>query len=73
MEILFIVAAVAATTFGAYSLTPKQQFDKMGETPSFFMRDKILYGDCLQTLKEFDEKARMCVTSPWLSAPFILL
>ena len=28
------------------------------------MRDKILYGDCLQTLKEFDEKARMCVTSP---------
>ena len=28
------------------------------------MRDTILFGDCLQTLKEFDEKARMCVTSP---------
>ena len=28
------------------------------------MRDLILFGDCLQTLKEFDEKARMCVTSP---------
>ena len=28
------------------------------------MKDTILFGDCLQTLKEFDEKARMCVTSP---------
>ena len=28
------------------------------------MRDTILFGDCLQTLKEFDEKARCCVTSP---------
>tara|TARA_Y100001938_G_C8014542_1_gene391866 strand:+ start:106 stop:972 length:867 start_codon:yes stop_codon:yes gene_type:complete len=28
------------------------------------MRDKILYGDCRKTLKEFDEKARTCVTSP---------
>ena len=28
------------------------------------MRDTILFGDCRQTLKEFDEKARMCVTSP---------
>jgi len=28
------------------------------------MRNKILFGDCRQTLKEFDEKARMCVTSP---------
>ena len=28
------------------------------------MRDTILFGDCLQTLKEFDEPARMCVTSP---------
>ena len=28
------------------------------------MRDKILFGDCRETLKEFDEKARMCVTSP---------
>ena len=28
------------------------------------MRDTILYGDCLETLKQFDEKARMCVTSP---------
>ena len=26
--------------------------------------DKILFGDCRQTLKEFDGKARMCVTSP---------
>ncbi len=30
----------------------------------FCMKDTILFGDCLQTLKEFDEKARMCVTSP---------
>ena len=28
------------------------------------MKDTILFGDCLQTLKQFDEKARMCVTSP---------
>ena len=28
------------------------------------MRDTILFGDCRQTLKEFDEKARCCVTSP---------
>ena len=28
------------------------------------MRDIILFGDCIETLKEFDEKARMCVTSP---------
>ena len=28
------------------------------------MRYTILFGDCLQTLKEFDEKARICVTSP---------
>ena len=26
--------------------------------------DKILFGDCRNTLKEFDGKARMCVTSP---------
>ena len=28
------------------------------------MRDTILYGDCLETLKQFDEKARCCITSP---------
>jgi len=28
------------------------------------LRDIILFGDCIETLKEFDEKARMCVTSP---------
>ena len=28
------------------------------------MRDLILFGDCRLTLKEFDEKARVCVTSP---------
>jgi len=28
------------------------------------MRDTILFGDCLQTLKQFDEKARCCITSP---------
>ena len=28
------------------------------------MRDLILFGDCCKTLKEFDEKPRMCVTSP---------
>ena len=28
------------------------------------MKDTILFGDCRQTLKQFDEKVRMCVTSP---------
>ena len=28
------------------------------------MKDLILFGDCRETLKEFDEKARTCVTSP---------
>ena len=28
------------------------------------MRNKILYGDCRDTLKQFDEQARTCVTSP---------
>ena len=28
------------------------------------MRDTILFGDCLATLKEVDEKARCCITSP---------
>ena len=28
------------------------------------MKDLILFGDCLQTLKQFDEKPRVCVTSP---------
>ena len=28
------------------------------------MKDTILFGECLQTLKQFDEPARMCVTSP---------
>jgi DNA modification methylase len=28
------------------------------------MKDTILFGDCLQTLRQFDEKARCCVTSP---------
>ena len=28
------------------------------------MRDLILFGDCREPLKEFDEKARTCVTSP---------
>ena len=28
------------------------------------MRDTILFGDCRETLKEFDEQARTCVTSP---------
>ncbi len=28
------------------------------------MKDIILYGDCRETLREFDSKARMCVTSP---------
>ena len=28
------------------------------------MKDTILFGDCRKTLKQFDEKARVCVTSP---------
>ena len=28
------------------------------------MRDTILFGDCLDTLKQFDEKPRCCITSP---------
>jgi DNA modification methylase len=28
------------------------------------LKDTILFGDCLQTLKEFDEKPRCCITSP---------
>ncbi len=28
------------------------------------MRDVMLFGDCRETLKQFDEPARMCVTSP---------
>ena len=28
------------------------------------MKDTILFGDCRDTLSQFDEKARMCVTSP---------
>ena len=28
------------------------------------MKDTILYGDCRETLKQFDEKARCCITSP---------
>ena len=28
------------------------------------LRDTILFGDCRDTLKEFNEKAQMCVTSP---------
>ena len=28
------------------------------------MRNTILFGDCRETLSQFDEKARMCVTSP---------
>ena len=27
-------------------------------------KDLILFGDCRETLKKFDEKARVCVTSP---------
>ena len=44
MEILFIVAAVAASAFGAYRLTPKQQSDRMRglKTPHFFMDIKII-------------------------------
>ena len=28
------------------------------------MKDTILFGDCRETLEQFDEKARVCVTSP---------
>ena len=28
------------------------------------MKDTILFGDCRETLKEFDEQARTCITSP---------
>ena len=28
------------------------------------MRDTILFGECRQTLKQFDEQARTCITSP---------
>jgi len=28
------------------------------------MKDTILYGDCRETLSQFDEKARCCITSP---------
>ena len=28
------------------------------------MKDTILFGDCLETLKQFDEKPRCCITSP---------
>ncbi len=28
------------------------------------MRNTILYGDCRETLKQFDEQARTCITSP---------
>ncbi len=28
------------------------------------MKNTILFGDCRETLKQFDEKARVCVTSP---------
>jgi DNA modification methylase len=28
------------------------------------MKDTILFGDCRETLNQFDEKARVCVTSP---------
>ena len=28
------------------------------------LKDTILFGDCRETLKQFDEKARCCVTSP---------
>ena len=31
---------------------------------SNIMRNTILYGDCRNTLKQFDEQARTCVTSP---------
>jgi len=28
------------------------------------MKDLILFGDCLETIKQFDEKPRCCITSP---------
>ena len=28
------------------------------------MKDTILFGDCVETLKQFDEKARCCISSP---------
>ena len=28
------------------------------------MKDTVLFGDCVETLKQFDEKARCCITSP---------
>ena len=28
------------------------------------MKDTILFGDCKETLKQFDESARTCITSP---------
>ena len=28
------------------------------------MKDLILFGDCLDTLKQFDEQPRCCITSP---------
>jgi len=28
------------------------------------LKDTILFGDCVETLKQFDEKARCCITSP---------
>ena len=28
------------------------------------LKDIILFGDCVETLKQFDEKARCCITSP---------
>ena len=31
---------------------------------SNIMRNTILYGDCRDTLKQFDEQARTCITSP---------
>ena len=33
-------------------------------TKGNIMRNTILYGDCRDTLKQFDEQARTCVTSP---------
>ena len=35
--------------------------------------DKILFGDCRETLKEFDGKARTCVTSPPVSYTHLTL
>ena len=36
----------------------------MGSGEGNTMRNTILYGDCRDTLKQFDEQARTCVTSP---------